>query len=136
MQPHDSPYVRHLTELNRLAERLFDVIRREYDSAPTIVLHLDRSDRLLPLRLELPHVVAATLLCAQLLRGATADPATTHPRHVVGLTDFIEQLVGSLLAMKTPNPSVEDALRSIHERVDGISMHLALLVDPGAPGFP
>ena len=136
MQPHDSTYVRHLMELNHLADRLFDVIRQEYDSAPEIVLQLDRSDRFLPLRLELPHIVAATLLCAQLLRRATADPATTHPRHVVGLTDFIEQLVGSLLAMHPPSASVEDALRSIHERVDGISMHLALLVDPGAPGFP
>ena len=136
MQPHDSAYVRHLIELNRLAERLFDVIRREYDIPSTLILHLDRSDRLLPLQLEVPEVVAATLLCAQLLRRATADPVTTHPRHVVGLTDFIEQLVGSLLAMRTPSTSVADALRAIHERVDGISMHLALIVDPGAPGFP
>ena len=135
MQPRDSRYLRHLVELNRLADLLFDVVQDEYDIAPTVVLHLDRSDRLLSWRVGLHEVVTATLLCTQLLRRATADPAATHPRHVVGLTDFIDQLIPSLLALQPIDAPVADTLRSIHSRMDSISMNLALLADPGAPGY-
>src|SRR3954468_7056419 len=123
MQPPDSSrYLSHLCELNRLADRLFTVIRQEYNVPPTVVLHLDRSDRLLPVRVAVREVVEASLLCAQLLRRATADPTTAHPRHVVGLTDFIDQLIPSLLAIKPPDGKAADRLRAIHVRIDAISM--------------
>lgn len=134
MQLKDPRYLRHLAELNRLADRLFEVIRDGYDTAPTVVLHLDRSDRLLRLRGDQAEIATATLLCAQLLRRATADPGSAQPRHVVGLTDFLDQLIPSLLP-RTPNGATADTLRLIHARIDDISLDLALLADPGAPRY-
>ena len=134
MHPGDSTYQGHLVELNRLADRLFDLVRQSYDCATEVVLHLDRSDRLMPRTIEHADVVAATLFCAQLLRRATADPENTHPRHVVGLTDFVDQLVRNLLATQPSNRAAR-ALRAVHARMDDIALSLAVLADPGAPDY-
>jgi len=134
MQAGDSSYQGYLVELNRLAGGLFDLVRQSYDCATEVVLHLDRSDRLMPRTVEGADVVAATLICAQLLRRATADPENTHPRHVVGLTDFVDQLIRSLLETR-PHDHTARALRSLHTRIDDIALSLAVLADPGAPDY-
>ena len=134
MQPGDSTYQGYLVELNRLADRLFELVRQSFDCATEVVLHLDRSDRLLPHTIEGADVVAATLFCAQLLRRATADPENAHPRHVVGLTDFADQLIRTLLETRPPDRATR-ALRSVHARMDDIALSLAVLADPGAPDY-
>ena len=134
MQPGDSTYQGYLAELNRLAGRLFDLVRQSYDCATEVILHLDRSDRLMPRLIEGDDIVAATLFCAQLLRRATADPETARPRHVVGLTDFVDQLIRALLETRPPDRAAQ-ALRSIHDRIGDIALSLAVLADPGAPDY-
>ena len=134
MQPGDSSYQGYLAELNRLADRLFHLVRQSYDCATEVVVHLDRSDRLMPRTIDAADVVALTLFCAQLLRRATADPENTHPRHVVGLTDFVDQLIRTLLKTQPPDQAAR-ALRSVHARIDDIALSLAVLADPGAPDY-
>lgn len=122
-------------ELNRLADRVFQVVRDEYGVVDPVVVHLDRSDRLMSARLDLPAVVTATLLSAQLLRRATASPAHAHPRCVVGLTDFLDQLIPSLVEIGPPGGAATETLLDLHAQMDGLAMNLALLADPGAPGY-
>jgi hypothetical protein len=60
---------------------------------------------------------------------------TRRTRQVVGLTDFIDQLIPSLLAERRRHGGTIDELHAIQARIDEISMSLALLADPGAPGY-
>jgi len=135
MQPGALGYQRELGELNRLADLLFAVVRREYDPAPQLILGLDRSDRLLCAPVGEHELVAATLLCAQLLRRAAAAPEQAPPRHVVCLADFIDQLIPQLLAVRPLSARATQVLHAIQAEIDGIAMNLALLADPGAPDY-
>jgi len=135
MQPREPEHHRHLAELNRLADELFAVVRDEFGGTDPLVVHLDRSDRLMSVRMDLPALVNATLLTAQLLRRATATPSAAHPRCVVGLADLMDLLIPSLLERRSCGASTDGVLRRLQARMDSIAMSLALLADPGAPEY-
>ena len=107
MPPRASQVERDLSALNRLADELFSLVRAEFVSDPTVTLYLDRSDRLVGGHADPERdVVNATLLCAQLLRRATAEPGRADPRQVLGLADFLDQLVATLLSVRVDDGSV------------------------------
>jgi hypothetical protein len=134
MHPSAPGYKRDLDDLYQLAGELFDALRETYSTRATLAIRLDEIDLLVDTVIDEEHLVATTLLCAQLLRRVTAEPARTQPRQVVTLGDIIDQTLTTLLHDDRPDSSVRRQLRDIHERVCGICMSLALLADPGSSG--
>lgn len=128
-------YSRDLDELRQLAGMLFNALRDEYTVDSGISIRFDRIDGLAELTIDQEHLVATTLLCAQLLHRVTADPDRAEPRHVVTLGDIIDQTLTSLLQERRVNTRVSVVLRDVHNRICTICMSLALMADPGASGF-
>jgi hypothetical protein len=135
MQPRASRVERDLGALNRIADELFTMVRKEFVTDSTVIVHLDRSDRLLQVRVQERDVANATLLCAQLLRRATDDLDEAEPRQLLGLVDFLDQLIPSLVAARSHDRRLGAELRAIHIEIGAIAMNLAVSADPGAPGF-
>jgi len=133
MHPSASGYKRDLDDLYQLAGQLFATLREEYSTNNIMFVQLDRIDSLVD-TIGDDHLVATTLLCAQLLRRVTADPDETRPRQVVTLGDIIDQTLTSLLHDGRPDTQLRRQLRDIHHRICGICMSLALLTDPGTTG--
>jgi hypothetical protein len=134
MHPNASGYRRDLDDLYQLAGKLFDALREEYSTTNDMSIRFDRIDSLVDTSIDDEHLVATTLLCAQLLRRVTADPDQTQPRHVVTLGDIIDQTLTPLLHDRRPDTRVRRQLRDIHNRILSLCMGLALLADPGSTG--
>jgi hypothetical protein len=134
MHPNASGYKRDIDDLYQLAGKLFGALREEYSTTDAMSVRLDRIDSLDNTSIGAEHLVATTLLCAQLLRRVTAEPDLTRPRHVVTLGDIIDQTLTSLLHDGRPDTQMRRELRDIHSRICGICMSLAVLTDPGATG--
>jgi hypothetical protein len=132
MHPSASGYKRDLDDLYQLAGELFGALREEYSTTNAVSVRLDRIDSLLETSIGDEQLVATTLLCAQLLRRATAEPDQTQTRHVVTLGDIIDQTLTSLLHDGWPDTRVRRQLRDIHHRICTICMSLAVWTDPGA----
>lgn len=134
MHPSASGYKRDLDDLYQLAGELFDALREEYSTTEVMSVQLDRIDCFADTSINDDHVVATTLLCAQLLRRATAEPDQTQTRHVVTLGDIIDQTLTSLLYDGRRDTRTRRRLRQIHYRICSICMSMAVWTDPGATG--
>jgi hypothetical protein len=134
MHPSASGYKRDLDDLYQLAGELFGALREEYRTTNVMSVRLDRIDSLVDTAIDDEHLVATTLLCAQLLRRVTAEPDQTQTRHVVTLGDIIDQTLTSLLYDGWPDTRIRKQLRGIHHRISSICMSLAVWTDPGSIG--
>ena len=126
----------HLSELRHLAGRLFDVVCEQFTTGTPVSVEFDRVDDLAEKDIEEQHLVAAALLCAQLLHRVTAEPEQTHPRHVQTLTDIIDQVVPSL-ATAGSGTSAEafEALMAVGDGIAHTAFQLLMLSDPDGPGY-
>lgn len=133
MHPSATGYLR---ELRSLADELFDVVCHEFTTGDPVLVTFDRVDDLVEHPIEAEHLVAATLLCAQLLHRVTREPSYTQPRHVQTLTDILEQVIPPL-ARSHPHvsPTVEAHLDALCGRFARAASQLIVLADPGAVAF-
>jgi len=125
----------YLVELRRLADQLFDVVRKEFTTGAPVTVHFERIDDLAETRVEAEHLVATALLCAQLLHRVTAVPEDTRPRHVHTLSDIIEQVIPPLVSTVPENSSAAGELRAIGGAIAEIAFLLTMLTDPGDTDF-
>ncbi len=133
MHPSATGYLR---ELRSLADELFDVVRQEFTTGDPVQVTFDNVEDLVEQPIEAQHLVAATLLCAQLLHRVTVEPGYTQPRHVQTLTDILEQVIPPL-ARSHPraSPTVEAHLDALSERFARAASQLIVLADPGAVAY-
>jgi hypothetical protein len=132
MPPNTSGY---LGDLRQLADQLFHVVREEFTTGAPVIIQFERVDDLAETQVEEPQLVATALLCAQLLHRVTAEPANTHPRHVLTLSDIIEQVIPPLAAAVPGNPGAAKALLDVGGTIAEIAFQLTMLTDPGDTGF-
>lgn len=126
----------HLRELRLLADRLFEVVCDEFTTGTPVLVQFDRVDDLAEREIEVDHLVATALLCAQLLHRVTADPEQTHPRHVQTLTDILEQVIPPLAkARPDTSPAVASDLHSLGDRFARTASSLIMLADAGGEMF-
>lgn len=126
----------HLQELRLLADRLFDVVCQGFTTGTPVRVQFDRVDDLAESEIEVEHLVATALLCAQLLHRVTSEPEQTHPRHVQTLTDILEQVIPPLAEARpdTP-PTVASDLYSLGDRFARTASSLIMLADAGGTTF-
>jgi hypothetical protein len=132
---HPSSPEGDLRELQDLARTLFEVLRERFTVDDRMEIEFDRIDSLADREIEQQHVVATTLLCAQLLHRITASPDRTQPRHVMTLCDIMDQTLTTLVEECDWDPAMA-VVRQAHERICTLHMNLAMVADPGAPDFP
>jgi hypothetical protein len=131
---HPSGYERALGELHQLSHSLFVALRRQFPVWDGMSVRFDRIDDLDRIAIEEEHLVAATLLCTQLLHRVTAAPDDAHPRHVVTLCTIVDQALTTLLEESPPAAGTAE-IGQAHGRLCDIGMDLAVLADPGDPGY-
>jgi hypothetical protein len=126
----------HLRTLHRLAEELFDVVCHEFTGGVPVRVQFERVDDLIEQSIGEEHLVTTALVCAQLLRRVTAQPESTHPRHVQTLTDIIEQVLPPLAAVRPDAPpNVTAHLRRLGDEFARTASALIVLADAGGPAF-
>jgi hypothetical protein len=128
-------HLRGLDELHRLAGTLFDVLRTEFAVPASVPLDLARVDGLADPRVRQDQLVATVLLCTQMLHHETVRPAQSRRRHVVSLCDTIDQVLAALLAEREDESPASLRVREAHDRICRIGFSLAVLGEPGAPGW-
>jgi hypothetical protein len=123
-----------LRRLRDLAAELYEVVSAEFGHLPHRIEFSGVAD-LAEANIDKEHLVAATLLCAQLLHRATADPELTRPRHIQTLADIIDQVLPELLGHTSDAPGAEKTLRALGAGIADQAFNLVMLADPDSPTY-
>ena len=132
MHPSATGYI---SKLRRLAEHLFEAVSDEFSELPCVTVRFDRVGDLAEEDIEQEHLVAVTLLTAQLLHRAATHPEETRPSHVLTLATIIDQVVPALATHQAVGSVAANSLLDLGSAISRAAFGLMTLADPDAPNF-